>query len=395
MRYLNRLFFISFVFLVSCSKSGNEPELNSDPKLLAVSQVGTYTKAELIQQASAILGPSGSAFAIFLQHDVSLYKVSYTTTTTDDQKIHASGILVLPNTKTSLPLVSLQHGTLSDEASAPSYFKSGTESMIAVRMASAGFITSMPDYVGYGDSKSYPHPYEHAAGLAQANVDFLLAVKEYFKANTTPWNNNLLLAGYSEGGYATLATQKLIEEEYSSQFTIKASVCGAGAYNKSLTMDKLLKETSMGEANHNRSYIWVLLTYNRIYDLKKNIEDIFKEPYATQIKQNGYEVNITGSFNSLLNPSFVEAYNTGKEESIKEAFKKNDLINFKTNIPTLLVHGDSDEYVPYYNTETLYQGLKNNGSPNVSINTVVGGTHSSSIETFILQTFTVFSANKN
>ncbi|WP_367913319.1 alpha/beta hydrolase family protein [Leadbetterella sp. DM7] len=374
----------------SCRKSEDtEPE----PRLVSVTFAGEYKKADIVAQAAGLMGSSAATIGNLLRYDVKCYKVVYKTTTTDGREITASGALALPSGGQKAPLVSIQHGTLFTVSDAPSNFKPGTESMLSLFMASSGFLAGMPDYVGYGDSHNELHPYEHAAGLAVPIADFLLAVKEYFKKEGTAWNNDLLIAGYSAGGYATMAAQKLIEETYSREFNLKASSCGAGAYNKSLLLDKFVNEPTAGEANHNSSYIWVMLTYNRIYKLNRPVSYYFREPYASQIEEEGYRVSLSGSFNSLLNPDFIASYKAGKESALVEAFRENDLVNWKTGVTTLLVHGNADTYVPYVNSTTALEGMKKAGSARVSLETVEGGTHESSVQDFIFKTYLLFAAN--
>jgi pimeloyl-ACP methyl ester carboxylesterase len=387
---MKKWYFLLFIAFVSCRNS-DEPEQAS--RLLDVQEVKEMKKEEVLQLAAPLIGDLAPLIGGALKHDIKLYKVRYSTTTTDGREIIASGALVMPINAPKVRLLSIQHGTQFEESDAPSYFKSGTESLLALFMGAAGFATAMPDYVGYGESKAEPHPYEHAEGLAVPAVDYLLAVKEYMKASKTDWDNRLYLAGYSAGGYATLATQKLIEERFSKEFNLVGSSCGAGAHNKSLLLDLFVNEPTAGEANHNRSYIWVLQTYNRIYNWKKPMSYFFKEPYASAIEQNGYKVNFTGSFNTLLNPSFVSSYNGGGEEEIRKAFKENDLVHWKSLTQTLLLHGDADTYVPYINSKSAYEGMTQAGSPKVSLVTVQGGTHESSIQEFILRTYIQFGAN--
>jgi pimeloyl-ACP methyl ester carboxylesterase len=395
MKYINRLLIVSVLFIWSCSKSETDPQIDPNGKLVSVNFIGKITKAEIVTKAQEIMGPQAVLLSGLLQNDVNYYKISYKTTTTDGRELQASGGLMLPISSENSPLVSIQHGTIFEETDAPSYFKDGREGLLGIVMASAGYHTVMPDYVGYGDSKAEPHPYEHGEGLAVPVVDLLFAFKEYAKKENVKWNNNVLLGGYSAGGYATLAAQKLLEEKYSADFKVKATSCGAGAYNKSLLLEEFINKPTSGNVSHNRSYIWVLQTYNRIYKLNRPITDFFKEPYATQIAKDGHNVSISGSFNTLLNPAFIQSYKDGKETKIVEAFKANDLVNWKTNISTLLIHGDADTYVPYINATTAYQGLKAAGSPNVTLETVPGGTHESSITTFIFQSYALFANNRN
>lgn len=392
MKLYTRLLVLFTLVFYGCQRSG-DPEPEPEPRLISVTFAGEYQRSAILAQATAFMGPSASVIGNFLRYDVKCYKVSYKTTTTDGREIVASGALALPSGGGNAPLVSIQHGTLFDESDAPSYFKAGTESLLGLVMASSGFLTALPDYVGYGDSHLEHHPYEHAEGLAVPVADFLLAVKEHFGEEGIKWNKDLLMAGYSAGGYATLAAQKLIEESYSSQFNIKSTSCGAGAYNKSLLLDKFINEPTSGEINHNRSYIWVMLTYNRIYGFGYPVSYFFREPYASQIENEGYMVSLSGSFNSLLNPDFIASYNAGQENRIKEAFRDNDLINWKTRVTTLLMHGNADTYVPYVNSTTALEGMKQAGSTAVSLETVNGGTHESAVQDFIFRTYLLFAAN--
>ncbi len=395
MKNINRLLIISILFIWSCSKSESDPQIEPNAKLVSVNFVGKVSKAEIVTKAQETMGPQALALSLILQHDVNYYKVSYKTTTTDGKEIQASGALMMPISSENSPLVSIQHGTIFDESDAPSYFKDGRESLLGIVMASAGYHTVMPDYVGYGDSKIEDHPYEHGAGLAIPVVDLMFAFKELVQKDNIKWNNNVLLGGYSAGGYATLAAQKLLEEKHKADFTVKASSCGAGAYNKSLLLDEFINKPTSGNVSHNRSYIWVMQTYNRIYKLNRPMTDFFREPYASQITKDGHNVSIPGSFNTLLNPAFIQNYKDGKESRITEVFKENDLINWKTNITTLLIHGNADTYVPYINATTALAGMQAAGSPNVKLETVNNGTHESSITDFIFKTYTLFSNNRN
>ena len=59
----------------------------------------------------------------------------------------------------------------------------------------------------------------------------LKAAKELAQQNNISFNKKLFLAGYSEGGYATMAAHKAIEENGLDGFELVASFPGAGAYD--------------------------------------------------------------------------------------------------------------------------------------------------------------------
>ena len=57
--------------------------------------------------------------------------------------------------------------------------------------------------------------------------DMLLAILEFLEAKEI---EEIYLMGYSEGGYATLSTQQLIESQ--NNILLKALIPAEGAYNK-------------------------------------------------------------------------------------------------------------------------------------------------------------------
>jgi Secretory lipase len=381
------------LFFTSCEK---DPSVATDSHLISSTAGPKYSKTEFISKLASVFGNQSSQISFLVRSGIKSFKISYKTKGLNGEDLTASGAVIIPTDLTeALALGSYQHGTLFDESQAPSYLADNSEAALGMFFSSVGYIMAMPDYLGYGDSKNYPHPYEHKTGLAQANVDFLLAVKEFLNKESVNWNGNLLLAGYSEGGYATLSTQKLIEEDYSSQFKLKASACGAGAYDKTKTIASFLNNKTSGESTNNKSYIWVLLTYDRIYGFNRPLTDYFVEPYASDIKKNGYNVNISKSFDEILNPSFIKGIKENTETKWVSAIKDNDLVDWKSKVPTKLYHGDKDTYVPILNSESALAGMKAKGSTQVSLEKIVGGTHGSSITTFFLGTLDLFNTYKN
>jgi pimeloyl-ACP methyl ester carboxylesterase len=113
---------------------------------------------------------------------------------------------------------------------------------IAVVLASLGYIVVAPDYVGYGSSKGVPHPYLQAAPTAAAMVDALTAAQTWRRRNAAADNGQLFLTGYSEGGYATVATLRAMQLARSPHLSsVRAVTAGAGPYDVKLTLDALLE----------------------------------------------------------------------------------------------------------------------------------------------------------
>ena len=384
------LFIWSVLLLTACSD--NDSPVTPDPAenqyLKEIVFLKDVTKDEIVKEASKVT-PLAAAL---VKNAVKVYKITYKTKNTDGTEITASGAVIMPVTDTPVSMISVQHGTITSDDAAPSNFKTGYEATsFGTLFGSIGYIIVYPDYIGYGASNDLPHPYEHRASLASSTLDMLRAAKELVKAQTAvKWNEKLYIAGYSEGGYATMCLQKKIEEEASSEFNLKASSCGAGAYDKTAFMKYVINSSVNDVASYNSLYLWVMLTYDRIYKLNKPKSYYFKEPFATQIEKLGIQNPINVSFNTILNDSFKTAINTGSDTGFINAIGDNDVFNWKPKTPTRLIHGDKDPLVFYFNSVNAFNAMTKSGAPDVKLITVKDGTHSSSIDEFLTETLLFF-----
>jgi alpha-beta hydrolase superfamily lysophospholipase len=334
-------------------------------------------------------------FSGYVKNGVKVYKLTYKTKNTDGTEITASGAVILPITDQPMSMISVQHGTITTEGEAPSNFGAGTEAATyGALFSSMGYIVVYPDYIGYGASKDLPHPYETRSSLGSSALDLLRATKEFLRAqNSVKWDEKLFIAGYSEGGYATMSLQKKIEEEAPSEFNLRASSCGAGAYDKTAFMKFVINSPTLGVPSYNSLYLWVLLTYDRVYKLNKPDTYYFKEPYATQIaanKENPSKVVINASFHTILTDSFKKALNDGTDKEFIAAIGDNDVYNWKPKTPTRLFHGDADPLVFYFNSLNAEAAMKKLGAADLTLTTIPGGTHSSSVTPYLLGTLAFF-----
>lgn len=357
--------------------------------LVGSSLIGSYSPAQLRSRYTGI----SAIFQVLIRYGVKAYRIEYNTINTDGTPIRASGALLVPSDAPgALPMLSWQHGTINSNSDASSYYGSGSEAnQVGTVFASQGYILVAPDYVGYGASKDVPHPYEHRASLATASLDMLRAAREFLIDQNVNWNERLFLAGYSEGGYATLALQKKIEEETGDEFKLVASSCGAGAYDKTAFMREIINNQTSGVASINRLYIWVLQTYNRIYGLNRPMAYYFKEPYATQIGGSGTSANINVSLNQAFTESFKQGINDGTDRAFIDAVADNNVYDWKPRTPTRLYHGDADNTVFYLNSVNASEAMQKRGATNVTLVPVRGANHATALLTFVTGTYDFFS----
>jgi pimeloyl-ACP methyl ester carboxylesterase len=386
------LFLIGSMLLVAptgCQTVGGSEPATPIPvrTLISSSLIGEYSTAQLKSRFTG----SNAFLQIFIRYGIKAYRIEYTTTNTDGKSIKASGALIVPTVTTAIPMLSMQHGTITSNNDAPSNFGTGSEAYtFGSVFASQGYIIVAPDYIGYGSSKDLPHPYEHQKSLASASLDMLRAARDFLSDQKVNWDKRLFIAGYSEGGYATMSLQKKLEEETGDEFNLVASSCGAGAYDKPAFMQEILNQKTSGVSYINRLYIWVLLSYDRIYGLNRPMSYYFKEPYATQIAAQGKDASVNVSLNLAFTDSFKQSINDGSDKAFWAAVQDNDIHDWKPRTRTQLYHGDADDTVFYLNSKNAYDAMQKRGATNVQLVTMKGANHATGILEFITGTYAFF-----
>jgi len=370
---------LSGLVLLGPTGCKTSPETVVDPQpqtLVSATQIGQYTTAQLSTRYTSLFGSVASLITgQYLKNAITVYKVVYKTKNTDGTEVQASGALIVPTVTGALPMLSLQHGTIRTDDDAPSNNGAGSDTYsFGALFGSYGYIVSLPDYIGYGASKSLPHTYEHRNGLATASLDMLRASREFLTQNKINWDKRLYLSGYSEGGYATMSLHKKMQEEAAGEFNLRASSIGAGAYDKTSFMKFVVNTAATTRPDYNSLYIWTLLTYDRIYGLNRPMSYYFKEPYATQIQAQRENASVSVSLNQIFTEGFKQAVNTGSDALFVKAVADNDVFDWKPAVPVQLYHGRADLLVPIFNTQNAEAAMKKRGAT-VTATYVDGANH--------------------
>jgi alpha-beta hydrolase superfamily lysophospholipase len=251
------------------------------------------------------------------------------------------------------------------------------EGTVGMLMASAGYLVSLPDYQGFGVSGAL-HPYVHAESLSAAVVDLLVAAEEAASRVGASPDERLFLTGYSEGGYATLAAHKEIEESYPDRFQLVASAPMAGPYDLSGTARGLFQRQTYEWPG----YIAFLLTaYDDIYGWDR-LAEMFEPPYAEMMPGlfdgtrdfDAVNSQLPVTLSELLQDGFVQGFLDGSETEVIRAIEENDLLDWTPVAPIRFYHGDADEAVPYQNSVTAVERLSS-ATSSVELVTIEGGTH--------------------
>jgi len=360
-----------FIFFTSCQGSKEENPLPEAQYLVSAELIREVSQQEL----SALLLAAGAfdpalaelaGFALLTRYNVKVYRVVYKTKDLEGNEIQASGAMLIPQVSEPLPITSQQHGTITSDVLAPSNYGQQSEVFtFGTVLASSGYIISAPDYLGYGASNNIQHPYEHSNSLASASFDMLRAVKEYCERNNIALNNQLFLAGYSEGGTATMALHKYIESNFSDEFTVTASMPGAGAYNKTRFASYIFSQNQ--DLNFISNYLWVMYTYDNVYKLNRPTTAYYNEPFASQFALVDDPMDYVGISLSSRNPQdifitdFRNAVLNNTDAEFLQVLADNDLYNWTPKAPVRLVHGDADDFVPIFNSEDALEFMQSQG----------------------------------
>jgi acetyl esterase/lipase len=141
------------------------------------------------------------------------------------------------------------------------------------------------------------------------------------------------------------------------------------------------------------TYVWILQSYNKLYNINKPLNYYFNEPAATDLKE-GPETYISRDPQKLFTQTFRDNYKAGKDTALQNALLRNDLWNWKPSSRIVFCHGDKDDYVPLFNSEKAYAAMKEKGA-DVSLQVFKGQNHSSGIINYVREAFTNFEKARN
>lgn len=353
--------------VTSCKKEEGSDYKNFVSKDFVITYQTSYIN-NLLDFASGIY-PELIDLKPYISKTVDVYKVIYKTET-EGKKINASGLLCVPSETGEYPFFSFQNGTNTLNGQAPTEYVSNPVYQFIEIIASMGYVVIIPDYPGFGESADISHPYLIKEPTVRSVVDMLYAVKEMVPEELSDLiiKDELYIMGYSQGGWATLALHKALEQDYSVDFNLKGSVCGAGPYNLNLIFERI----SVNDTYPMPVYPGYIINAFSVYDQFTNpVSDILNEPYATRLPDlyNGTlsfdQINsqLTTSIPDLFTSGFLSGFTTDeKYATIRSSLTDNSITAWNTTIPLFLIHGGGDTTVDPLSTENIYNAMIQSGT---------------------------------
>ena len=286
-------------------------------------------------------------FPLAPTYAVQAYRLEYMTTDGKGQMVQASALVNVPVKAAGLPspVLSLQHGTTSMNAEAPTNQVEATT--VSVAMASGGFITLAPDYVGYGASKGRAHPYLLAEPSASVLVDLLTAAKYWRLTTGVKDNGQLFLAGYSEGAYVTMAGMRAMEASGNPHNKgLVAAVVGGGPYQARITLDEILKVIRA-----QNPVVGALINPGFLRYLGASVRASVRNEFFNQIFGPTADVE----FDATL----IDNYLADDSAAIE---RQSNVHDWKPAKPIRMFHGPNDQTVSYLSSSTTLQTMQARGA---------------------------------
>jgi hypothetical protein len=303
-----------------------------------------------------------------VHNDVDVYEITYKAKWIDSTWHKASGICYIPkNAQKPSPLMMYGHGTQIEKTFTTS--DNDAQQGMCLAFAADGYISLLPHYYGLGSGDGN-HIYQHAWSEAMSFIYMLYAFEELNKILNVKRNGQIFLTGYSQGGHASMAAHKYLEELADPRFAVTASSPMSGAYN--MTGEQ---EQYMFQPYPKPFYLpYLLISYQEAYNIlpDQDIYTIFKTPYDTLLKSFFGEVR-TKNFNELnkiipsipkdiVKDSIVNIFKTDSNFSFRKKLEENNLYDWKPKAPMMLCYCKGDREVHYKNSELAYNTIKANGS---------------------------------
>lgn len=308
-----------------------------------------------------------------IKYDVDIYDIKYWTRWHDGTPIMASGVYFVPaQSKYKVPILLYNHGTHITRQRWNYGFNG--EDNICIGFATNGYAVAFQDYIGLGHGDKF-HLYQHAESEAQSGVDMLKAIQELNRHLGVIWDQNLFITGYSQGGHATMAVHRKIQNEYSSQFRVTASSPMSGAYDMAGAQAKVMFE----EYTQPFYLPFLLNSYNEVYKvIDGDINQIYKSPYDTLIPKLFDGTSNIGEINkalpkvpsNMIKDSIVNLFLSDPDFPFMVAIKENEVFNWKPEAPVQICYCSSDEEVYYQNAIVAYNRMKELGAKNLKLKLV-------------------------
>lgn len=358
---INYLKIISLAILFCCVTTIVHAERG---QLISYKLVHSYSEKELdsLWKAKNI-----KEFVAPINNGIDVFQIMYETMWHDGSAVQASGVFFFPKkTGKALPMICYHHGTQMVKDRNIGFVG---EQAIAMVFSASGYMVAYPDYVGLGEGEKF-HLYHHVETEAAAAIDLLRALREVEKKENIKQNDFLFLTGYSQGGHATMATFKVMQEKHANEFKVTAAAPMSGAYDLAGVQTKVMFEPY----SHPAYLPYLVYSYQEAYKCFDDPNACFKPEYAQLFpplfdgKHTMREIDkvMPEVPKDVLKEEIVEAFKTDKSP-LKTALSKNSVHDWKPEAPVMMCYCKADEQVKYENAFVASKAMKARGAEHIRL----------------------------
>ena len=321
----------------------------------------------------------------------SVAAIEYPTVDPFGNPIQASGLVYHPINKKSKGVINMLPFAHLDEHG-PSDKMYTVEGLPILQ----GYTVILPDLLGFGSSSATKVPFLLAENTGRVAYDMRRAAAQYL------WDQfryqlpaETVIAGYSLGGSAALATQKYYETYHPNTVKIKEVYAGGGAYDLPAAFSAFAQTgfSDFAAIPH------TIFAFNHYYHLDIDFSQIFvavplldSDSWYHGTYRTDKEEQLGTNIHGYMHPDFFKPFDQQNQE-----FKKlhpylvlNSVSEgWKPKAPIYLFHATGDTYVPHECAEVMLKKLRRAGG-NLSLTTYPGN-HGVIAALFILRILLHFS----
>jgi hypothetical protein len=259
---------------------------------------------------------------------IDIYHFKYSTVGAANEATTATGAIMVPTGERAecsgaRPVVLYGHGNTRELAANMADLRvdaplGGTALMAATLYASQGYVVVAPNYAGFDTSNLGYHPKHIADQQSKDLYDALTAARSALPslAPAISQNGKLFITGFSEGGYAAMATHRAFQ---AAGIAVTASSPQAGNYAESVDLEMMLGAPGQMDNLAGAGLDEMLRYISKFTSWQKAYGNIYSTP-------------------SDLYPA---AYATGIESLVPSALGSKAL---KSKLPTFLLANDMPHY---------------------------------------------------
>ncbi len=395
---------VSLLATPGCKKESTNQEPGNEV-LVSYHKILSYQAATIKQQLGVFqtIYPDAVPIVNNTAYGVDVYKITYNTKYKDED-ILASGLVCMPQSTESFPIISFQNGTNTQKTDCPSMNPTNYYYTLMEYMAGNGYIITFPDYIGFGASAQYLHPYYERETTDRAVIDMVKACHELLaeKDIQAKFNDDHFLMGYSQGGWATLSALKNIETNYTTTIPVKATSCGAGAYDMMAMSDYVLALKVFPGPLYLPYFIYSQQLFGAHND---PLTKFFNEPYASRIPElfdgtfsnDQVDAQLNDTISVLLKSNMITDFSSGADfAQLRSLLVKNSVTAWIPTSKIQFYHGSADLNVPPEQSVLMYNSFVNLGvgQDQVSFISLPGTGHEFSLLPWGLKTINWFNELK-